>query len=81
MIEERSAEIRVPDLRPLLRFRHRRVRALRDKRVERCDTAFVEEIRSDREELVRVIVARLVRDDGEDSFTRPDDIESFFDNV
>src|SRR5215218_3703448 len=79
MIEQRSAEIRVTDLRELLRLGHRRVRALRDECVEDSDSAFRQELAGGRKEFVRVIVARLVRDDGEDALTGLDDVEGLFD--
>ena len=48
---------------------HRWVRALRHKHIERGDAAFHQKFVGERKELVRVIVARLVRDDGEDALT------------
>lgn len=81
MIEQQSAEIRVTDLRELLRVGHGRVRALRHECIERCDTASGEEFISDWEKLVCVIVARLVGDDGEHALTALDDVECLFKDI
>ena len=51
--------------------------ALGDECVERCNTAFLEEFGCDRKKKMRVIVAGLVGNDGEDSFARLNDVERF----
>jgi hypothetical protein len=81
VIEQRSTKIRVTDLRALLRFGHLRVRALRDECIEESDTALREKLIGDGEELMRVIVTRLVGNDGEDAFAALDRVEGLFDYV
>src|SRR5215207_5161109 len=60
------------DLRALLRLGHGHVRALRDERVELLRAARGEDFACRGEEHVRVVVARLVGDDGEHARPRLD---------
>src|SRR6185369_14233527 len=77
MIEQLSRETRAADFRELLRFGHRRVRALRNERIERGNAAARQKFCGDGKEKVGVVVARLVGDDREDALAGFDNVECF----
>ncbi len=68
------------DLRALLLLCHRHVRALRDERVELSGAARGEDFGREGEEDVRVVVARLVGDDGEHARAGADAQERLLDD-